>query len=173
MKNALIHRSLLEGVLQIYPPTDFTDVRGRYLELYNEAIYKNFGIEVNFIQDDVSISKKNVLRGIHGDTSTWKLVTCVYGSIHLIVVNNDNTSQEYRKWQSFRIDEKNRFQILIPPKFGNGHYVLSDYAVFHYKQSTYYKPEEQFTISWNDSSFKFDWPSTNPILSPRDQGDNH
>jgi dTDP-4-dehydrorhamnose 3,5-epimerase len=84
------------------------------------------------------------------------------------VINYDQSSKEYGKWQSFLIDENNRFQVLIPPRFGNGHFVLSDYAVFHYKQSTYYAPDSQFTIFWNDSRFNFDWPTTNPILSPRD-----
>jgi dTDP-4-dehydrorhamnose 3,5-epimerase len=158
----------LKGVKKIWPTTDFNDHRGRYLELYNLREYKKAGLSVYFLQDDVSISQKNVLRGIHGDANTWKLVSCLYGSIHLIVVNNDGSSSEFGKWESFVIDENNRFQVLIPPMFGNGHYVLSNVAIFHYKQSTYYGDNPQFTISWNSPNYGFDWPCKNPILSKRD-----
>lgn len=167
----LIHEATkLEGVLVLRPTTDFQDQRGRYLELYNKSAFFGAGVNVEFVQDDVSISKKDVLRGIHGDHTTWKLVTCLYGSIHLIVVDNRPTSSQYRVWQSFEISELNQVQVLIPPGFGNGHLVLTDQAVFHYKQSTYYEPKSQFTILWNDPDFSFFWPVRNPILSLRDSG---
>lgn len=170
-ESRLIHESTkLEGVLQLRPITDFQDHRGRYLELYNKKAYSDAGIKIKFIQDDVSISKRHVLRGIHGDYKTWKLVTCLYGSIYLIVVDNRPHSSQYRKWQCFEISEVNRLQILIPPGFGNGHLVLTDLAVFHYKQSTYYEPDGQFTIYWNDPKFSFSWPVENPVLSLRDSG---
>lgn len=168
MQKLQIEETSLFGVLQILPPTDFVDHRGRYLELYNQGLFFESGIKIEFPQDDISVSKRNVLRGIHGDNKTWKLVTCVYGSIHLIVVNNDSHSDEFRKWQSFLITEANRIQILIPPMFGNGHLVMSDSAVFHYKQSEYYEPDTQFTINWSNPIYNFDWPTRNPILSKRD-----
>jgi dTDP-4-dehydrorhamnose 3,5-epimerase len=163
-----VEKTTLRDVLQIRPLTDFADHRGRYLELYNKEAYLNAGIDIDFPQDDVSISKSGVLRGIHGDEDTWKLVTCLIGSIHLIVVNNDESSAQYRQWASFLINDKNRLQILVPPKFGNGHQVISEIAVFHYKQSSYYLPGQQFTIAWDDPLFGFNWPSKNPILSFRD-----
>lgn len=159
----------LNGVLKIYPPTRFFDDRGDYVEIYNEQIYNESGINIKFIQDDISISKRHVLRGIHGDQETWKLISCLYGSFYLIVVNNDMESTEYKLWDHF-IMRPNSYQILIPPKFGNGHVVLSDYGVFHYKQSTYYNRSKQFTIKWNDPDFEFYWPVKNPILSKRDNG---
>ena len=168
MSKLIVEQTTLQDVLQIRPLTDFSDHRGRYLELYNKEAFLNAGISMEFPQDDVSISKNGVLRGIHGDEGTWKLVTCLSGSIHLIVVNNDERSTQYRQWQSFLINDKNRIQILVPPKFGNGHQVISDTAVFHYKQSSYYLPGQQFTIAWNDPFFGFDWPSKNPVLSFRD-----
>ena len=114
------------------------------------------------------LQKKNVLRGIHGDSKTWKLVSCLYGKFYLIVVNNDKNSSQYRLWQSFEISDENRTQVLIPPNFGNAHLVLTDIAIFHYKQNTNYDRDGQFTIKWNDPSFNFKWPITNPILSGRD-----
>jgi dTDP-4-dehydrorhamnose 3,5-epimerase len=87
-----------------------------------------------------------------------------------VVVNNDKNSSQYMKWEAFTLSESNRHQILVPPKFGNGHLVLSEKAIFHYKQSTYYNRDGQFTILWDDPDWKFWWPSKNPILSMRDSG---
>ena len=160
----------LDGVLEITPPTNFEDFRGSYVELYNERIYRESGITQHFIQDDISTSRKNVLRGIHGDQATTKLVTCLYGSFYLVVVDNDPSSAQFRKWQAFTLSAQNRVQILIPPKFGNGHLVLTESAIFHYKQTTEYDRSGQFTILWNDPEFNFWWPTQNPILSRRDSG---
>lgn len=165
-----VAKTNLEGVLIIDPPTNFIDFRGSYIETYNERLYKKHGITENFIQDDISTSKKNVLRGIHGDKNTCKLVTCLYGEFYLVVVNNNPHSQQFKKWQSFNLSEKNRKQVLIPPMYGNGHLVISDKAIFHYKQTTEYNREGQFTIMWNDPDFKIKWPVKNPILSKRDGG---
>ena len=120
------------------------------------------------MQDDISISKKKVLRGIHGDNKTWKLVSCLLGKFYLIVVNNKKNSRDYMKWQSFVLSSENRQQILIPPGYGNGHLVLTQKAIFSYKQTTYYDPRSQFTIKWNDEKYKFSWPIKKPILSKRD-----
>jgi dTDP-4-dehydrorhamnose 3,5-epimerase len=158
----------LPGVLKITPPTLHEDFRGEFVELYNEELYKAAGISIPFIQDDISVSHRHVLRGLHGDQATWKLVSCLVGRIYLVVVNNDENSAHFGKWEHFALSEKNRRQILIPPHHGNGHLVLSDVAVFHYKQSTYYDRESQFTIHWNDPRLGIHWPIQNPILSPRD-----
>ena len=158
----------LDGVKKIIP-TNFEDFRGSYIEIYNKNFMKENDIRINFIQDDISISYKNVLRGIHGDNTTYKLVSCLYGQFQLIVVNNNPVSRQFRKWQSFDMSIKNRFQILIPPKFGNGHLVLSNSAIFHYKQNTLYDPSSQFTIKWNDPLYKFKWKINDPILSVRDK----
>lgn len=158
----------LNGVMKIELES-FSDHRGKYTETYNEDAYKQAGIDVNFIQDDISFSKKNVLRGIHGDDETYKLVSCLHGSFVLVIVNNDSESEEYKKWISFNLSGDDNTQILIPPKFGNGHFVTSDDAIFHYKQNTYYNPQGQFTIMWNDPEYNFVWPNNNPILSKRDK----
>lgn len=164
-----VKKTKLEGVLMIQPDI-FEDFRGQYIETYNEQIYKSKGIGVKFIQDDISVSKKNVLRGIHGDKKTFKLISCPFGKIYFIVVNCDEASKHFGKWQSFILSDKNRTQVLVPPKHGNAHLVLSDKAIFSYKQSTYYNSSTQFSYRWNDPAFNISWPVKKPVLSLRDKG---
>jgi len=168
-----VQKTKLGGVLLITPPTIFKDFRGTYVELYNENLYNEAGITVKFMQDDISVSSCNVLRGIHGDAETWKMISCLHGKFYLMVVNWDETSPQYRQWESFTLSDQNRLQVLIPPKFGNGHLVLSELAIFHYKQSSYYNRQGQFTILWNDPALNLPWPVKNPILSKRDGGSGH
>lgn len=168
MSHLKVEKTGLEGVLAITPPTIHEDFRGSYLEIYNHDLYQAAGITQNFIQDDISTSRKGVLRGIHGDEKTWKLISCLYGSFFLVVVNNDSSSEEFKKSIGFTLSDRNRLQILVPPKFGNGHYVISELAIFHYKQTTNYDRLSQFTIKWNDPEYAIWWPASNPILSQRD-----
>jgi dTDP-4-dehydrorhamnose 3,5-epimerase len=165
-----VFKTKLDGVLLIKPPTIFEDFRGTYVEIYNEKLYKEAGIDVDFIQDDISVSAKDVLRGIHGDNKTWKLISCLYGKFYLVVVNWDKSSKQFRQWDSFVLSDSDRQQVLVPPKFGNGHLVLSEQAIFHYKQSTYYNRAGQFTLLWNDPEINILWPVKNPIVSKRDEG---
>ena len=108
------------------------------------------------------------MRGIHGDDSTWKLVSCIYGEFYLVVVNNDPNSSQYKEHVSFTLSADNPQQVLIPPRFGNGHYVLSDTAIFHYKQNTLYNRAGQFTIPWNSREHNIFWPVGDPVTSQRD-----
>ena len=163
-----VSKTKLDSVLLIKPPTIFEDFRGQYVETYNEKLYTEAGIDVKFIQDDISVSSRGVLRGIHGDSETWKLVSCLYGKFYLVVINCDTDSKDFGKWESFVLSESNRLQVLIPPKYGNGHLVMSEQAIFHYKQSTYYSPQKQFTYRYDEPMFGIWWPYTSPILSQRD-----
>ena len=165
-----VSKTKLDGVSLIKPPTMFEDFRGTYVEIYNERLYTEAGIKVEFVQDDISVSSKHVLRGIHGDQETWKLISCLYGKFYLVVVNWDEASPQFSQWESFVLSDQNRLQVLVPAKFGNGHLVLSDLAIFHYKQSAYYNRAGQFTILWNDPKLNIWWPVKNPILSRRDDG---
>lgn len=163
-----ITKTKLDGVLLIKLDV-FEDHRGEYVETYNENLYQKNGINVKLVQDDISVSTNNVLRGIHGDSETWKLISCLYGKFYLVVVNCDAESENFGRWQSFTLSDRNRHQILVPPKHGNGHLVLSEKAIFHYKQSSYYNPSGQFTYKWNDPKLNIWWPVKNPILSQRDE----
>lgn len=164
-----VNKTKLDGVFIIKPPTIFEDFRGSYVEIYNEGLYKKAGININFVQDDISVSSKHVLRGIHGDNETWKLVSCLYGKFYLVVINWDKNSSQFKQWESFTLSDQNRLQVLIPPKFGNGHLVLSEQTIFHYKQTSNYNREGQFTLLWNDPKLKIWWPIKCPILSQRDE----
>jgi len=163
-------KTKLNGVLLI-KPTFFEDHRGEYLELYNEKLYKAKGIDVDFVEDDISVGTRGSLKGIHGDSVTWKLISCLHGKFYLVVVNYDEQSPDFGKWQSFVLSEVNKHQVLVPPKHGNGHLCLSEKSIFHYKQSAYYDPSRQFTIKWNDPRFNIWWPAKNPVLSQRDDPD--
>lgn len=167
-----IEKTRLDGVLLIHPPTQFSDFRGQYVETYNRALYHAASITDDFIQDDASLTKKHVLRGIHGDDVTTKMISCLVGEIYAVVVNNDPHSAQYRQWQAFTLNDSNHLQVYIPPKFGNSFVVLSEIALFHYKQTTAYNRQGQFTLLWNDPALNIQWPVERPILSERDSGNN-
>jgi dTDP-4-dehydrorhamnose 3,5-epimerase len=124
-----------------------------------------------FKHDKFSTSKHNVLRGIHGDTKSWKLVTCVFGEIQQVVVDMRKNSPTYKHWESFILNQNSQQLILIPPNMGNAYYVKSSEAVYHYKlayDGDYIDADEQFSVKWNDKSIGIKWMSDNPILSNRD-----
>ena len=164
----------LKNVL-LFKPFIHEDFRGQYIELYKEKDYHKIinektGYTPYFVEENMSTSSKGVLRGIHGDDKTWKLIDCLKGNIYTVVVDCDPQSEGYKKWQSFNLSDKNRHQILVPPKYGLAHLVLSEEAFFHYKESEYYNPNslKQFTYRFDDPRFNIWWPIKNPILSPRD-----
>jgi dTDP-4-dehydrorhamnose 3,5-epimerase len=149
-------------------PSIFEDHRGMYVETFNEDDYKQNNINIKFVRDDVSTSSKNVLRGLHYDNKTWKLIHCMYGKIFFVVADMRKDSDQYLKWQSFILTSDNRHQVLVPPGFANGHYVLSDHCIFHYKMSEYYDPENEKGVKWNDPKLGIFWPADHPMLSEKD-----
>ena len=157
--------------LSIIQPDIFYDYRGEYIETWNVENYKIFDMNSSeFKQDDISTSVKHTLRGLHGDDKTWKLVSCIYGSLLQVVVDMRANSETFMEWELFSINDKNRKQILIPPGFANGHLVMSDFGIFSYKQTTLYGGQRsQFTVKWNDPKLNIPWPIDNPILSSRDK----
>lgn len=146
----------------------FVDDRGELFTVFNQKDFE----DIKFNHDKVSISKKNVLRGLHGDDKSHKLLTCLKGSLYVVVVDARTESPTYKKWESFLLTDTNKQSILIPPRFANGHYVLSDEAVLFYKWSyegEYPDVREQFTIKWNNPELNISWPCKHPILSERDR----
>ena len=152
----------------------FEDHRGTYEELYNKrdytkAIKNEIGQEVEFLEDDIAVSSRHVLRGFHGDDRTWKLVTCLRGRFYIVVLNYNKDSENFGQWQSMVLSSENKKQVLVPPNHGHAYVVMSDNAIFHYKQSCIYEGiDRQFTIKYNDPRFNVWWPIKNPILSDRD-----
>ncbi len=153
----------------------YEDHRGTYEEIYNQEKFDKIceeyiGHIIEFKEDNIAVSSKHVLRGLHGDNRTWKYVTCLKGKYFINVLCYDYDSEFFGQYQSFVLSEQNKSQLLIPPFHGHGYVVMSDEAIFHYKQSCIYKGmKEQFTIKYNDDRFNMWWPIKNPILSKRDE----
>ena len=160
---------MINGVI-VKQPDAHIDYRG---ELW--TIWKDTDSEwgnLSFNHDKVSISRKHVLRGIHGDDKSWKLVTCLYGDMYFVVVDNRKDSDTYLQWDWIILNDKNKKMVLLPPNFGNSFCVLSNYSIFMYKWSydgEYADVEEQFSFKWNDPNININWPIENPILSERDK----
>mgnify|MGYP003132782171 CR=1 FL=1 len=156
----------IDGV-KVTEPDVYTDYRGDLWTLWREREH-----EISFNHDKVSTSRRNVLRGIHGDSKSWKLVTCLYGELYFVVADPRPESPTYQQWDCLVLDSKTRKQVLLPPGVGNGFVVLSEESVFHYKWSypgTYPDVEDQFTIKWNDPQWNINWPIQNPVLQMRDK----
>lgn len=158
--------------VKIITPSTHNESRGSIWTSYSssglEALLPD---QLRFKHDKFSISKKNVLRGIHGDGKSWKLVSCVTGSIFQVVVDMRENSETFLHWEAFDLGDNNRQMVLIPPGLGNAFYVKSDQATYHYKlayDGHYADVDEQFTVSWNDPRIDIIWPVTDPILSERD-----
>jgi len=150
--------------VKILETDSFKDERGELWTIWNK---KEFSPKLNFNHDKIAVSKKHVLRGIHGDFKSWKLITCLLGEIFLVVV--DPKTLEHI---SLILNDQNKLSVLVPPGLGNGHLVLSDKAVFYYKwayKGDYPDVDDQFSLKWDDPKLNITWPITFPILSLRDQ----
>lgn len=162
--------------VKIFVPSKFIDRRGMYIQTYDVIEHTKEGCPPVFIQDCIAKSQENVLRGIHGDNKTWKLIQCLQGCFCLVIVDNRKDSPTYLQHEKMFLsgpdwgNGDSYFQVLVPPGFGNGHYILSNTALFQYKQSTSYDRESQFTLRWDDPALKIDWHLEGkfPILSERD-----
>jgi len=154
--------------IKIFKNKSFKDHRGYYWTSWKKGEIK----KVYFKHDKFSLSKKNVLRGLHGDKKTWKLVSCPYGKFLLVIVNYVKTSKNYLKSKSLILSQENGVQVLIPPNYANGHLCLTNKCLFHYKLSyrgKYIDAKEQFSLRWNDPKLKIKWKIIKPILSKRDK----
>ena len=154
--------------VKILESDGFADFRGDIFTTYKK---KEFPYDVDFVHDKYSTSRKGVLRGLHGDFETTKLVSCLYGEMYFVVVDCRPDSPTYLEWDWLIFDDRGRKQVLMPPGFANGFYVLSDSALFSYKLSypnDYVDVGGQFTLRWDDPRIGIHWPSSSPILSQRD-----
>jgi len=146
----------------------FKDKRGVYWTSWQSSYLKG----IKFVHDKFSVSKYRVLRGLHGDSKTWKLISCSFGKFYFVVVNYDQHSKNYLKKYSTILNYDSGKQILVPPKHLNGMMCLSEQCVVHYKLSykgRYVDSKDQISVKWNDNKFKIKWPLKNPILSNRDK----
>lgn len=163
----IVRDTNLEGVKLIIPER-FEDHRGSYMEIFDSKKF-NTVTDKLFVQDDISISNKGVLRGLHGDRRTTKLVTVVNGSGYALIADNRPDSATFGKWQAFTLSRQNKQMLLLPPGIGNSVLALEDNMIYYYKQDTHFVDGEQFTIKWDDPEWNFWWPTKRPVLSMRDE----
>ena len=162
----------IEG-LYIIETKVFKDNRGWFTESYSAKKFKDNDIDIDFIQDNHSLSKeKGVIRGLHFQLqpkAQTKLVRCTRGSIYDVAVDLREGSPTYKKWFGIELSAENKKQFLIPKGFAHGFLTLSDYAEVQYKVDEYYAPEYDRSIRFDDPEINVDWGIDNPTLSEKDK----
>jgi dTDP-4-dehydrorhamnose 3,5-epimerase len=159
----------LKGALLVQPVVH-GDARGFFQETYREDEFAELGIQVEFVQDNHSRSQRGVLRGMHfqvGDGQA-KLVRCARGAIHDVIVDLRRGSPTYGEWEAHALDDERHLQLYVPAGFAHGFCVTSDLADVIYKCSTYYDPELERGIAFDDPDLGIDWPDLDPVVSERD-----
>jgi dTDP-4-dehydrorhamnose 3,5-epimerase len=154
--------------LVLIEPTVHGDERGFFVETFRENEMRGLGIDVDFVQENHSRSGARVLRGIHLQRGQAKLVRCPRGHIFDVAVDLRPDSPTYRRWEGYELDDVDHLQLFIPDGFGHAFCVLSETADVLYRVSSYYDPELESGIAWDDPEIAIRWPITDPILSERD-----
>ena len=160
--------------LYIIEPTVFGDNRGYFMETYNYDEFKQAGLDMVFVQDNQSKSKKGVLRGLHfqKEYSQGKLVRVLSGEVFDVAVDLRKSSETYGEWQGVLLSKENKKQFYVPEGFAHGFLVTSDAAEFVYKCTNLYHPEFEGSIAWNDPDIGIEWPLENieeVLLSEKDK----
>jgi len=160
----------IKGLL-IIKPRVFADARGYFFESYNQDVFKKHGIDVNFMQDNQSLSSSNVLRGLHFQAPPFaqgKLVRVITGAVLDVAVDIRKESPTYGKHVALELNEENKTMFYIPPGFAHGFLTLRDQTIFSYKCTNVYNKESEGCVLWNDPDLGIDWNCPNPILSEKD-----
>ncbi|WP_339788633.1 dTDP-4-dehydrorhamnose 3,5-epimerase [Paenibacillus sp. FSL R7-0313] len=162
----------LEGA-KILEPKVHGDHRGFFMESYNDQIMKDNGVNYSFIQDNQSLSvETGVIRGLHyqlNPKAQTKLIRVLSGVIYDVIVDVRKSSPTFGQWVGVILSEHNQRQLLVPKGFAHGFCTLVPNTQVLYKVDEYYSPENDRGILWNDPSLGIDWPTSNPILSDKDQ----
>ena len=154
----------------LFTPEVYADERGFFKESFSVKKYRAHGLQETFVQDNISCSVRNVLRGMHGDRRMSKLVQVLVGRAFDVIVDLREKSPTYGHWASFCLSEENHRQLYVPAGFLHGFLALSDAVVLSYKQTALYDPSQEFNIRWNDSTLAIAWPlASEPVLSDRDR----
>jgi len=155
---------------RLFVPDVFEDERGFFKETYSTTKYRALGLTDEFVQDSVSFSAKNVIRGLHGDRTMSKLIQVLRGEVWDVIVDVRPDSPTYRKWEAFTLSERNHAQLYIPPGFLNGFIALTGDVIFTYKHGALYDPTREFSVRWDDPTLAIPWPLTGePLISARDR----
>jgi dTDP-4-dehydrorhamnose 3,5-epimerase len=164
-----IVKTEIDGVV-ILEPRVFEDDRGYFLETWSIQRYKDAGIDLGFVQDNVSFSSKGTLRGLHfqNPNCQGKLVQALFGTVVDIAVDIRVGSETFGKSVSVELSAENHRQVYIPPGFAHGFCVLSENALFSYKCTELYDQSAEGGVLWNDPDLGLDWKIDEPLLSPKD-----
>ncbi len=173
MGNFNFIKTEIDGMF-IIEPTVFGDDRGYFLETYHYDEFKKAGIDVTFVQDNQSKSKRGVLRGLHFQTKRpqGKLVRVIRGKVFDVGVDLRKNSSSFGKWVGAILSDENKRQLYIPAEFAHGFLVLSDEAEFVYKCTDFYDPQNEGGIIYNDPDININWPISNDMeifLSQKDR----
>lgn len=169
----IIEKTAIKEVFVIKPKV-YTDDRGFFMETFRADFLESQGLNYNFVQDNHSGSIKNVLRGVHYQIvrPQGKLIRVIKGEVFDVAVDLRRSSPTFAKWVGIILSSENHNMLWIPPGFGHGFYVISDWAEIIYKTTEYYSPDLDRTIVWNDPDLGISWPiqeNMNPILSEKDK----
>ena len=161
----------IEGLLVIRPKI-FSDDRGYFFESWSKQSYKDIGLDLNFIQDNQSLSKKGVLRGLHFQRPPFaqgKLVRVIKGSVIDVAVDIRKKSATYGQHFFTKLSEENKNAVWIPEGFAHGFIALEDDTIFNYKCTGVYNKSSEGTLIWNDSDLNIDWIVDTPLVSDKDK----
>lgn len=159
----------LAGLLEIEPKV-FGDPRGFLMELWNQQRYRDAGLSASWVQDNLSLSRRHTLRGLHFQNphAQGKLVSVLQGEVFDVAVDIRRSSPTFGQWHGLLLTGDNRRQLFTPPGFAHGFVVLSDAALVHYKCTAFYSPGDELSMLWNDPALAIQWPVENPVLSAKD-----
>ena len=163
-------KTFMDGLLVIKPKV-FEDDRGYFFESYNEKLLRQSGLSTNFVQDNQSLSQKNVLRGLHFQAPPFaqgKLVRVIKGAVLDVVVDIRKKSPTYGKHLALELNEQNKIMLWVPEGFAHGFLALQNETIFYYKCNNYYNKESEGCVKWNDDALGIDWKIANPVLSDKD-----
>ena len=164
-----VTRLPIHGALQI-ALKEFRDDRGWFKESYSATRYNDAGIHDVFVQDNLSFSKRGVLRGLHGDPRMAKLVQVLTGSAYDVIVDVRRESQTYLQWHAVTLRAGEHTQVYVPAGCLHGFLALEDQTLLSYKQSAEYDPPQEFGVAWSDPDLSIAWPlhGRTPILTAKD-----
>lgn len=156
--------------LKLIKPQVFSDARGYFFEIHHLRKLKDAGFSEAFVQDNLSWSRRGVLRGLHYQYPAWqgKLVSCLQGEIFDVAVDIRRDSPSFGHWHAVRLNAADHHQLYVPEGFAHGFCVLSESAQVLYKVTSFYRPDQEHTLLWNDPALAIAWPVSEPVLSPKD-----
>lgn len=161
----------IEGLLIIKPKV-FEDERGHFFESFNKEVFYKNGLDLDFVQDNQSLSQKGVLRGLHFQCPPYaqgKLIRVIQGSVLDVAVDIRKSSKTYGQYFKIILSAQNKTMIYIPEGFAHGFLTLEDNTIFSYKCTKFYHKESEESLLWNDSELGIDWGIKTPILSDKDK----